>query len=125
MHSIIGYEFTYMYLYVYIMHLHIEIMFGVPYVNIMGPVGPYVFQIPANSGGMGQRVARSWSYFLQRNIPLTRGLDQRIRLCGVKIYKVNPPEPPIEYPPEELHLLFPEYDESVENHLFFFKFANL
>ena len=109
--------YVYAYPYVYV---HLEIMFGACNVNVMGVVGPYVFQVPLNCGRMGQRVAHSWCYFLQRNMPLTRGLDQRIRLCGVKIYRVNPPQPLIEYPPEKQHLLFPEFDKSVEDIFIFF-----
>ena len=75
--------------------------------------GPFEFLLHKSDGFLGQLTAISWRYYLERNIPLTRGLDQRIRLCRIEFPRRLPPVPIVELLPEFLSLAFPPYSAEV------------
>ena len=82
--------------------------------------GPFEFRFPKSAGLLGTITAVSWSYFLERNIPLTRGLEQRIRFCSLEFPRRLPTSPKREVEERFAHFVFPPYLEKVKNAMFYF-----
>ena len=82
--------------------------------------GSFEFHIPNSAGSRGKVAAVAWSYFLERKIPMTRGLDQIIRFSRIELIGRLPTSQPIRELDEIFTIyVFPEYSEWVENALFY------
>ena len=75
--------------------------------------GMYEHRVRKRDGITGVLTAWGYTYFLEHNMPLTSGLDQRIRQCRLEFPRQLQPEPPREPREDRLHYLFPSFTEEV------------